>query len=185
MVTGAYGRDCPICECSHDKLGDRPCDAPLHDLNAILDALEQLGLPLYHAACCNVQIKSLQCLFWADLSYVNIFQSITLDILHQLYQGVVKHLVLWLTKICGAAEVDACICHFPPNHSIWIFFKGITNLIQVSGTKHKQIAALLFRLINDVQLSHSTSSTQLIMATWALLDFLYTAQLPVHSSATL
>ncbi|KAG1845849.1 hypothetical protein F4604DRAFT_1884251 [Suillus subluteus] len=29
------------------------------------------------------------------------------DILHQLYQGLVKHLVGWLSEECGAAKIDA------------------------------------------------------------------------------
>ena len=35
-------------------------------------------------------------------------------ILHQLYQGVIKHLVAWLTEAYGAAEIDARCRRLPP-----------------------------------------------------------------------
>jgi hypothetical protein len=88
-------------------------------------------------ACREVRIKLLQQPFWVGLPYVNIFQSITPDILHQLYQGVIKHLLSWLTKICGAMEIDSRARKLPANHSIHIFQKGITTLSRVTGTEHK------------------------------------------------
>lgn len=185
LVTGTYNGDCPICECSHDDLENHPCEDPLRDLDAILDALEQLGQPSYSAACQEVRIKPLQQPFWVGLPYVNIFQSITLDVLHQLYQGVIKHLVAWLTKVCGAAEIDLRARKIPPNHSIHIFRKGITILTRVTGTEHKQIASVLLGLISDIHLPNGISSAPLMSATRALLDFLYLAQFPVHTNTTL
>jgi hypothetical protein len=57
--------------------------------------------------CSNAGIKPVVSPFWRDLPFVNIYQSITPDILHQLYQGVIKHLVHWLISAFGAAEIDA------------------------------------------------------------------------------
>lgn len=187
LVTGTYTGDCPVCECPHEGLGDHPCDAALRDLDAVLEVLEQFGSASYSAACREVRVKPLQRPFWMGLPYVNIFQSITPDVLHQLYQGVVKHLVSWLTTICTAAEIDARVRCFPPNHTIRIFHKleGITILTRVSGTEHKQIAALLLGLINEVRLPNGIDSTPLVTATRAMLDFLYLAQYPVHNSTTL
>ncbi|KAG1823723.1 uncharacterized protein BJ212DRAFT_1262785, partial [Suillus subaureus] len=45
--------------------------------------------------------------FWETLPYANIFQAVMLDALHQLYQGLVKHLLGWLSEAFGAAEIDA------------------------------------------------------------------------------
>src|SRR6266545_3100017 len=45
--------------------------------------------------------------FWINLPYSHIFRSIMPDVLHQLYQGVLKHLIGWITTAIGAAEVDA------------------------------------------------------------------------------
>lgn len=128
--------------------------------------------------CCELRIKPLQQPFWIDLPYVNIFKLIMPNILHQLYQGVIKHLISWLTSIHGAAEIDAQVCQFSPNHSIQIFHKGISVLTWVTSTEHQQIAVLLLGLISD-------SPTLLVIATHALLDFLYLAQYPVHTNSTL
>ena len=41
------------------------------------------------------------------LPFVNVFQSMGPDILHQLYQENFKYLVMWIINVYGAKEVDA------------------------------------------------------------------------------
>ncbi|KAG2053403.1 hypothetical protein BDR06DRAFT_982848 [Suillus hirtellus] len=146
LVTGTMNGDCPICTCPCNELGKHPSQYELHDLDAILDALELLGshsIPKPH-------------LFWEDLPYLNIFQSITPDILHQLYQGIMKHMISWVTEVVGAAEID-----------------------------HKQMSHFLLGLVIDVRLPGNASPARLVHATRSLLDFLYFAQLPVHSDSSI
>jgi len=45
--------------------------------------------------------------FWENWYLSNIHLAMTPDILHQLYQGVVEHLISWLQKLIGDAELDA------------------------------------------------------------------------------
>jgi Plavaka transposase len=106
LVTGAFTGDCPGCDCPRNELENYPPEYPPRDLDAVLDALEQLGTPEYTRLCREVNIKPIQHPFWEDLPYVNIFRSITPDILHQLHQGVVKHLISWLKDTCGASTID-------------------------------------------------------------------------------
>ena len=54
--------------------------------------------------------------------------------LHQLYQGIVKHMVSWVTETCGSEEVDARCRHFLPNHNLQHFNKGISSLSCVTGS---------------------------------------------------
>jgi Plavaka transposase len=185
LVTGAYQGECPTCDCPHDELGLYPWQHNLRDLNSVLDALEDIGKPQFAHSCREANIKPIQHPFWEDLPYVNIFQSITPDILHQLHQGVVKHLISWLNQACGKSEIDKRVQRLPPNHSIQNFKKGITYLSRVSGTEHRQISSFLLGLLIDIQLPGGVSSAPLIRATRALLDFLYLAQYPVHTTATL
>ena len=109
LATDAFSGDCPVCDCQNKMLGVYPCQHQHQNLDNVLDALNQLGSPQYVQACRDANIKPIQHPFWQDLPYVNIFQSITPDILHQLHQGVVKHLIGWLRAACGDSVIDECV----------------------------------------------------------------------------
>ena len=185
LVTGGFTGDCPECDCPNKELGVYPCQHAPRNLNVVLNALEQLGSPQYAQTCRDANIKPIQHPFWEDLPYVNIFQSITPDILHQLHQGVVKHLIGWLRTACGDFIIDERVRRLPPNHGIHIFSKGITSLSRVSGTEHRQMSSFLLSVLIDVRLPDGASPIPLIRASRAILDFLYLAQYPIHTSETL
>ncbi|KZT19695.1 hypothetical protein NEOLEDRAFT_1077336 [Neolentinus lepideus HHB14362 ss-1] len=189
LVTAVKYGDCPKCPVSHNDLGDydADCDYNLRDMDSVLDALSTLsdGASVFVKACKDVGIKPVQHPFWEELPYVDVFQAITPDILHQMYQGVMKHAIVWVLKAGTAAEIDARCRRFPPNHGIHIFTKGISTLSHVTGHEHAQMCQLLLGLIMDVRLPDRVSSSKLIRAIRALLDFLYLAQYPVHTSKTL
>ena len=113
LVAGAYSGDCPVCECEHDDLGTFPSVHDSRDLDIILDALRHPQAADFTRRCRDANVKPIQHPFWIDLPYTNIYQSITPDVLHQLYQGVFKHLLSWLKDACGAAEIDARASRLP------------------------------------------------------------------------
>ncbi|KAI1782246.1 hypothetical protein LXA43DRAFT_1148513 [Ganoderma leucocontextum] len=133
LVAGAYNGDCPVCDCLHDELGTFPCTHEYRELDAILDALHHPEAADFMQKCRDANIKPIQRPFWMDLPYTDIYQSITPDVLHQLYQGVFKPLLLWLKDACGAAEIDARASRLPPSHGVRIFWKGITKLARVTA----------------------------------------------------
>ncbi|KAJ7269176.1 hypothetical protein C8J57DRAFT_1066810 [Mycena rebaudengoi] len=178
---------CPTCEIEHGKLGEGLADCPLRHLGKILDALDTLdtGGTIYAQACAEAGIKPVVHPFWEHLPYTNIFSSITSDILHQLYQGIIKHLIEWLKASCGEAELDARCRRLPPNHNIRLFMKGISNLNRVTGREHAQISRFLLGIIIDIRLPDGLSSKRLVHAVRAVLDFVYLAQYPMHTTETL
>ncbi|KAJ7125736.1 hypothetical protein C8R46DRAFT_927583 [Mycena filopes] len=186
LVTAVKNGECPTCEVPRDELGVNS-EFPLRDLEEILKALDTLdaGPSVYAAACAEAGIKPIFHPFWEDLPYTNIFQAISPDILHQLYQGVVKHLIAWLTECVGEAEVDARCRRLPPNHNIRLFIGGISSLSRVTGKEHDQISRFLLALVIDVKLPGDASSSKLVAAVRSLLDFVYLAQYPMHTSETL
>ncbi|KAH6866130.1 hypothetical protein BKA70DRAFT_1134642 [Coprinopsis sp. MPI-PUGE-AT-0042] len=186
LVTGVKTTDCPTCPTSRDELGNPGVRRP-RDLDPILDALESIheGATAFRKNCTEAGVKPIQQPFWLNLPFVHIHRSITPDILHQLYQGVIKHLLGWLKDICGADELDARCRRLPPNHHIRIFFKGISTLSRVTGTEHDQITRFILGIILDIKLPHNLSNARLLNAVRALLDFLYLSKYPVHTTETL
>ena len=180
---------CATCPTPRDEMGDytRNENLGLRDLDRILEALDSFdddpGGFLH--SCAEAGIKPVVDPFWKDLPFVHIYRSITPDILHQLYQGVLKHLINWVTQALGPLEVDARCRRLPPNHNIRYFVKGITSLSRVTGQEHDQMSRIFLGLIIDAPLPNGLSNARLIRSVRALLDFIYLAQYPIHTNETL
>jgi hypothetical protein len=189
LTTGALTGECPSCVIPRTKLGDYDADRPrqLRDLNAILTALDTFDDDPagFLQTCSKAGIKPIINPFWKDLPYAHIFRSITPDVLHQLYQGIVKHVIGWVVEAFGAEEIDARCRRMPPNHNIRHFMKGISSLSRVSGKEHEQMCHILLGLVIDTRLPGGESPIRLVSAVRALLDFLYLAQYPIHTDETL
>ncbi|KAJ7705815.1 hypothetical protein B0H16DRAFT_1346020 [Mycena metata] len=189
LVTAVKTGECPTCEVPRDELGEdlEETSFPLRDLEKILAALDTLddGPTIYARACEDAGIKPIYHPFWEGLPYTNIFRALGPDILHQLYQGIVKHLIAWVKAACGEAEVDARCRRLPPNHSIRLFMNGISDLNRVTGKEHDQISRFLLALIIDVPLPGNASASRLVGAVRGILDFVNLAQYPMHTSETM
>ena len=159
------------------------------DVSDILEALEEydpVDQPREYAAWCSgIGIKPVLNPFWKFLPYANIYQSITPDILHQLHQGMTKHLISWLQSAFGSLELDhRCRC-LPPNHNVRHFSKGISGFSRISGKEHAEMCKVLLGLVIGLPLPDNCSSDKLLRAVRGILDFLYLAQLPSHTDQTL
>ncbi|KAG6905733.1 hypothetical protein DXG01_001083 [Tephrocybe rancida] len=189
LTACTYNGECPTCPAPRNSLGDHDKDTPpgLHDLSSILEILDSFETDPagFLQACKGAGIKPIVDPYWKDLPYVHIYRSITPDILHQLYQGILKHLIHWVIDTHGAPEIDARCQRLPPNHNTRLFMKGISTLSRVTGQEHDQMCRILLGLIIDAPLPNGLSSARLLSAVRAMLDFLYLAQYPVHTDRTL
>lgn len=186
-TVGCKMGDCPRCVASGGTLGDFNQEYPLRCLEQVLDALAMVdSSPTdFTKACRDAGIKPIIHPYWEGLPYCNIFKSIPPDILHQLCQGLIKHLVEWIKTAYGTDEIDArCRC-MPRNGHLRYFSRGISNLTRVTGHEHEQMARIILGVIADLRLPGGQSSARLVRATRALLDFLFLAEYPVHSTHTL
>ncbi|EKM48763.1 uncharacterized protein PHACADRAFT_202426 [Phanerochaete carnosa HHB-10118-sp] len=188
LVTCVKSGDCVICTQPRNELGDLGPKYLMRDINAVLDVLRKvdtLSDAEYAHACSSVGIKPVYQPFWEQLPYSDVYSAIISDILHQLLQGVIKYLVAWVKAAYSKDEINArCHC-LPPNHNVWSFFKGITKLSRLTEREHTDICQILLGLVIGMRLPGGMSSVRLVKAVRALLDFVYLAQYPVHSTATL
>src|SRR6266850_6585858 len=141
----------------------------------------------FHMACCDVGLKPAFHPFWESFLLVDIYLSITPDILHQLLQGVIKHLISWLVspQAFGPVQINAQCWIILPNHHLKLFSKGITMLSRVSSKEYKNICSILLSLVVNLPLPYGQLPSWILRAVHVLLDFLYLAQLLSHTFETL
>ncbi|KAJ7820515.1 hypothetical protein B0H14DRAFT_3147084 [Mycena olivaceomarginata] len=133
----------------------------------------------FHDYCMEHEVAGVHQPFWQGFPLTNISLSLTPDVLHQLYQGVFKHLVGWCQKLMTEAELDARIRSLPPSFGIRHFDKGISSLSQVSGKERKAMARILLGcLVGRLPVKG-------IRACRAILDFIYLSQYTTHDDGTL
>ncbi|KAG2071484.1 hypothetical protein BDR04DRAFT_1016081, partial [Suillus decipiens] len=117
--------------------------------------------------------------FWDRFPLCNIHFSITSGILHQLYQGIIKYLIMWYTSLMEEQELDERIKALPLCFGVRHFKKGWSELAQVSGGERKNMTRILLGWIIG------RAPTKVITCFRALLDFIYLAQYPSHDDHTL
>ena len=187
LVTCTFNGRCPKCLVTPGQLGEYK-SFPLRTQKSVIDTylLADNNLRLFYRTCREAGLKPVVHPFWATFPLVDVFISITPDILHQMLQGIMKRLIGWLIDIFGASAINARCRSMPPNHHTFLFTKGITLLTQVSGREHKKMCAILLGLIVNLPVPGGLdNSSRVIKAVRALLDFLYLAQFQCHTSDTL
>ncbi len=150
--------------------------------SVILDAKEQASssISAFHQACMERDVAGGTFdPFWSDFPYTDIHKAITPDILHQLYQGIFKHVVGWCQSIVGEKELDRRICALPLGQELRWFKNRISALGQIAGSERKNMAKILLACIHDVLAPRG------VWAVKALLDFIYLAQYSTHDTITL
>ncbi|KAL1680947.1 hypothetical protein EV122DRAFT_206846 [Schizophyllum commune] len=197
LVTCTINGDCSLCGATHNELGVFDRDVAdgnknaLRELDKVMEVLNSADQDGWYARCKSSRVRPVREPFWSDLPFAHPHRSITPDVLHQLYQGVVKHLLAWLVDAYGAAELDARCRRLPPNHNIRIFMSGISSLTHVTGQTHDEICSELLGLIigAPVHLPDGVAvpraGPRIVAAVRGILDFVYLTQFPVHSSESL
>lgn len=158
LVICAKSRTCPKCTAPFNNLGDGN---------------------KYPQCLPSSTIGNIPTPFWLGLPHTKIHLAIMSDILHQVYQGVLSHLVKWCQLLMTKLELDRRIRCLPPAVGLRHFKNGISGLSQISGSKHKNIGKILLGCIIDKLHPHA------VTACCALLDFIYLAQYTTHDKTTL
>ncbi|KAF8897106.1 hypothetical protein CPB84DRAFT_1681827 [Gymnopilus junonius] len=126
LVTCTKYGTCPKCQCPTENLQNFKqlplCTKPWMETiiaeakkKADSDKLPKDKSPKeFHKECMAHDVAGgIYTPFWQDFPYTDIHKCITLDILHQLYQGVFKHLIGWCQHIVGKKVLDQRIQSLP------------------------------------------------------------------------
>ncbi|KIY61626.1 hypothetical protein CYLTODRAFT_362601 [Cylindrobasidium torrendii FP15055 ss-10] len=184
LITCSKYGSCPKCTCPPDHLQDSdlyPNRTPEWTKSVMNEArATTTSTSAYSKACKAKDVNgNVSKPFWENLPYTDIHLSTTPDVLHQLYQGVLRHLIAWCQELMTEAELDRRIHRLPPGLGLRHFKNGITALSQISGTERKNMGKILLGCIADIL------DDRAVTACRAVLDFIYLAQYSTHDDDTL
>ncbi|KAG8910614.1 hypothetical protein FRC00_007874, partial [Tulasnella sp. 408] len=127
LVTCTCYMHCPLCQVSPGQLGEYG-QSDKRNQKETLRKLDKASQATTKAVASTILreagITDTLEPFFSDLPFTNINHAITPDILHQLYQGLIKHLTGWITRIIGPKEFDLRFAQLLPNHALRIFKDG-------------------------------------------------------------
>lgn len=184
LVTCSKYGTCPKCQRPADELGIKtPADrrTQAYTMKIINNSkAHSRNLHQFHSLCQSNGVSgTIQHPFWEGFPYADIHLSITPDVLHQLYQGVFKHMLSWCDNLMHPSELDARLRTLPPCFGVRHFQNGWSALSQVSGRERKDMARILLGcLVGKVP-------RRVLLVFRSLLDFIYLAQYPSHDDQTL
>ena len=185
LVTCAKYGTCPKCQVHEDALQDmKPLSDPRsqHWTTSIIhDAMSTSSTPSqFYKTCMNLGVSgSLHRPFWQDFPFTDVNKSMTPDVLHQLHQGVLKHLISWCQRAMSQTELDRRIRSLPPSYGVRHFKNGISALSQISGSERKNMAKILLGCLRGALPKKG------LLAVKSILDFIYLAQYSTHDNTTL
>ena len=185
LVTCSKYGTCPICQCPESSLGEATVRSSRTrmwtlDVLRLSKSKGKKGSNAFITACQNLDVSGYVVKpFWKKHTLADIHLSITPDVLHQLYQGVFKHILEWCSEVMDEGELDQRIRCLPPAYGTRHFKNGISALSQVSGRERKDIARILLGcLVGRIP-------NALMLTFRSLLDFIYISQYATHDDQTL
>jgi hypothetical protein len=184
LITHSKYGTCPKCRTSKYALQNmEPSDARMQQWTTtnINDAMTSSNtLSQFYKKCMHAEVSgSLHHPFWQDFPFTNIHTFITPDVLHQLYQGVLKHLINWCKRAMLPAELDHHIHTLPPAYGVHHFKNGIGSLSQISGLDQKNMAKVLLGCLVGAFPKKG------LLAVKSILNFIYLAQYTTYDRDTL
>ncbi|KAG8944054.1 hypothetical protein FRC04_002194 [Tulasnella sp. 424] len=183
---------CPENRCAKSTIGRDECGGLktcwAQDQGSTLDSLWSLGAAKTQAEWREVldqlKVNSVRAVvepFWKDLPHCDIFSSLMPNILHQLHKGVFHaHLVAWCDHLMAPGELDHRFMSMASHPDLHHFSKGITAIKQWTGKEQRAMEKVFVGAV-----AGSVNDEQAMIAARAMVDFIYLAQLPAHTSETL
>lgn len=181
-------KGCPVCDIPDNEMG-QPKIGNIRNQEETLNHLHIAG-NMWGAQDAEEYLKShrLKYVFrpwWEGMTRCNIHLASTPDLLHQIWQGIIKHLTKWVRLILGDVEFDARVRRLAPCHGSRHFERGISFLSQISGREHRQIGSLLLAIVQGVPNLSRQDQIDLSTATRSIIDFSFFAQYKQHDESTL
>ncbi|KAG9122401.1 hypothetical protein FRC07_001227, partial [Ceratobasidium sp. 392] len=171
---------CHRCTVERDKRGDYTMSPDRHHVDSANALIAQARRRRPTPYLVNNGLHPFGEPFWARLPHCNIYAALTPDLLHQLHKGVFKdHVMEWCLKLINEDEFNDRFKAMPGHSNLRHFAKNVSELTQTTGKEHREMEKVFIGVMAGL------IPNNVMPALRALLDFIYYAQLPAHTTTTI
>ncbi|KAG8788550.1 hypothetical protein FRC12_014430 [Ceratobasidium sp. 428] len=115
--------------------------------------------------------------WWANIPHLEFSACLMPDILHQLHQGMLRHLLNWSFNAAGKAKVDRLFMVMPTAEGMRHFRQGVSGVKQWTGRESKEMAKQFLPIVACLDARPGlTWDMDFVRLARALLDFTYRGQ---------
>lgn len=189
LVTCCNG--CPKCDINTNRMGENEKGnprTPEDTYNHIRIALSMNTTKSCNDYLAEHGLKPIRHPWWLGIKNCDVHEAMTPDMLHQVWQGVIKRLTEWLIAIIGAKEFDLRAKAIPRSYNARYFHKGVSSLSQLSGGEHRELAKILLCCVQglpDTLTLTEQDRIDISASTRGLVDFAYISMYKQHDDTTL
>ncbi|QRV81257.1 beige protein [Ceratobasidium sp. AG-Ba] len=189
MIAALDKSNCIHCNATTTNFGS-PDSKPLRTQESIPDAIERVWEQRHPNAdpyqfslgATKEGLGDVEYPFWAHLPLVDICQTLSVDLLHSYYEYFFDHIFKWNKNSLGEREIDARMKAQVPYSGSRTFPKGVCHISQMSCKEHRALLKVHLSILANYDVQYSR---ELTLATQALTNYIYYAQLPTHTEHTL
>lgn len=181
--------NCIHCEATTTQFGSPdPCNPRTSDsiLEAITNVQDECGKNAdpyeFALGADKYRLGDVEYPFWASLPLVDICDVLAVDLLHGFHKFFFDHPFQWNVNSLGKEEIDVRMKAQLALTGARVFPKGVTHITQMSGKEHRALQKVHLPVVANAPIPHSREIT---LATRALLDFIFLAQLRSQTDKTL
>jgi hypothetical protein len=175
----------PITLATSRSFGDTYCHPPRtkeHTLAAIYDICQRIDpwrLREFQEEAKAHSLSGVHQPFWRNWRHSDPSRFLVGEILHTCHKFFFDHPFKWCKESVGKDELDTRFRSHHKRVGTRHFSSGVCQMKQMTGREHRDLQRTLVPSIAGVVLP------QFVQAIRALIDFIYKAQSPVHSDASI
>jgi hypothetical protein len=153
--------------------------ATLRVINDLCKAIDPWDIPVFQAAAKAIGLNGVHFPFWRDWNLSDPSLFLVPEILHTCHKFFFDHVLLWCKVAVGRTELDRRFKSLHKRIGYRHFGGGISHVKQMTSREHRDIQRTIVAVIAGA------APPQFIRAIRAIVDFIYLAQSPRHTTTSL
>ncbi|KAG1738115.1 uncharacterized protein EDB91DRAFT_1237796 [Suillus paluster] len=145
---------------------------------SLCDRIDPWDLIVFSREAKKLHLSGVHLPYWRNWRFSNPAKFLTPEILHALHKFFFNHILKWIKQIMGH-ELNVRFKSHHKHTGVRHFSRDVSHVNQMTGREHRDIQCTIVPTLWGV------AGPDFIRAVWAMIDFIYLAQNPLHTESSI